>query len=253
MAYDNPARRLHILLHKAFDFEDPSKAQKGIQSRQIWAGVFAVDSNNKTELLIYAEEFLALLKSTREAVKRFHSVNHASYVRALDHISSAVYSHGFLGSQWNVLGATLKNPAIMDILEITANTIDRETRLFEITQEQLDELLDSVKTLLDDVLRSDLDDDIKTFLIVRLEEICSAIHHYTVCGSEGLCHVVEANIGAVLLKSIGLTPEQKAHPAWKKFFDLMMKFGVLLGLIADADGFLLPRAGDLIKHLLPGE
>ena len=46
--------------------------------------------------------------------------------------------------------------------------------------------------------------ELKAFLTVRIEEVCSALRHYSFSGSEGLRIVVESSIGGAVLKSYGL-------------------------------------------------
>ncbi|NEP15467.1 MAG: hypothetical protein F6J97_01035 [Leptolyngbya sp. SIO4C1] len=251
MAYDNPARRLHSLLTKAFDVADKQDNKQSVSCNVVWSQVFGVHVNQKTELLSYAEEFLFLLKCSREAIERLQSVRKEPYLRPLDHISNQIQSHGFFGGKWANLGNGLNNPAIMDMLEITANAIDVQGQLMTLEESQLAELLDATSSLLEEVRASNLDIDIKTFLSVRLEEICHAIDHYSVYGSEGLRRVVETNIGATVLKTYGLYSNGETPAPIQKFLNLMLKFGSWLGLAADVSEFLLPTAAELIKQLPP--
>lgn len=253
MAYDNPARRLHELLTEAFAVGAKQKNQQNLISNVVWAQVFGVNLTSKSELLSYAEEFFFLLKCSRESIEQLQDVRKEPYLRPLDHISQNIQRHGLLASKWASLESGLKNPAMMDMLEITANAIDGQSQLIELEEAQLTELRDNVTALLEDVRTSNLDSDIKVFLITRLEDILSTINHYSVCGSEGLRRVVEANIGATMLKTYGLYSNGEAPSLIKDFFNLMVKFGSLLGIAKNVSEFLLPAAKEVIGNLLlPG-
>ena len=248
MAYDNPVRRLHNLLTKAFDAGD---GQPTAASKLIWAKVFEVSANDNESLISCTDELYGLLRSSLDAVKGLRSVNSEPHLRTLIRIRSLLYSKNFLNDQWNKFSSGLKDQSLMDLLEMTANAIDRESQLAELSQDQLNDLLTSTKELLEEVRQSDLDNDIKTFLIIRLDEVCSAIQYYSISGSAGLRHVIEANIGGTLLKLNGLAPEERKTSALKKFLQLMVKGAGLLGLMADVEGFLLPKVAEILQ-LPPG-
>ena len=91
----------------------------------------------------------------------------------------------------------------------------------------------------------------KTFLVIRLEEICTAIRHYSLGGPERLRTVVEANIGGIILRSIGISSEDKEKPILRKVFDWLLTLGGILDLAANTQGYLLPKAAEITKFLLP--
>ncbi|ESA37140.1 hypothetical protein N836_00230 [Leptolyngbya sp. Heron Island J] len=244
MAYDNPVRRLHSLLIKAFE---AGNGQPTAASKLIWAKVFEVSVDDNESLISCTDELFGLLRSSLDAVKGLHSVNSNPHMRTLIRIRSLLYSKNFLNDQWKIFSSGLKDQSLMDLLEMTANAIDRETRLTKLSQDQLNDLLTSAKELLEDIRQSDLDDDIKNFLFIRLDEVCSAIQYYSISGSTGLRRVIEANIGGTLLKLSGLTPEERKTSVLTKFLHLMVRGAGLLGLMADAEGFLLPKVAELLQ------
>lgn len=251
MQCDNSARRLHYLLHKAFDYADQSKAQK-LTSTVVWAKVFEIDPNDAAKLEYCSEEFLFLLRCARREVQRLQVVKHEPYLRVIDFIGARIHQHGFWGGPWHQLGSSLKNPAMMDLLAVIADSIDSSSQLMALDKKDLDDLLNSINTLMEEVRNSNLENSFRTFLIVRLEELRVAIMHYSISGSEGLRNVVEANIGSILLKCSGLKPTQRQDAGVQKFVALMVRLGGLLGIAADLDGFLLPAMKRVFQQLPPG-
>lgn len=255
MEYDNPARRLHILLNKAFEIaslkeKDTATKKVPLKSRSVWIDVFGIQ-NNDEELLEYTEEFILLVKRTREEIKKMPSIRHATYMKGVNFISKSISLYGLTGKNWNEQGRLLKNESFIDYIEMVADAIDNRSKLPNLSKEQLDELRKDIDSILEDVLGSSLSEDIKLFLITRLQEIKSAIIHYSVSGSSGLVRVVEANIGATFLKSFNLSPESKSY--FKKFFELMGKISMVLGFGADFKGFLLPTVTKVIDLIEPRE
>jgi hypothetical protein len=113
---------------------------------------------------------------------------------------------------------------------------------------QLDEFLSEFENLLREVHDSDLGKQIKTYLIVRLEEICSAIRHYDIGGPERLRLVVDASVGGLLLRAADITSQDKEKPIFKKFLEKILTLGGLLDTAANIQGYLFPM---LKKLFLP--
>lgn len=249
MAQDNPARRLHSLLTNAFEIEDQFQDKQNLSSRTVWAQVFKTKDAD-TEVLEYLEELHFLIKHTREAIKGLPGVRHELYLKPIEFFSLRISQKGLIGDKWGNQGRHLRQQHMLDLLEATADAIDNDNYLIELTQEQLNGLLSDAKSMLEEVLNSDLDNDIKMFLVIRLEEICSAIQHYAVSGSAGLRKVVEANIGSTLLKSFGVKTEETNQ--LRKFVGLMVKIGSWIGILADTESFLLPKVSEIFRQLPPG-
>ncbi|EDX82343.1 hypothetical protein S7335_900 [Synechococcus sp. PCC 7335] len=251
MSHDNPVRRLHQIITKACEIASAHR-DRTVASSDIWASTFKIRKNDHSALTGYAEAFYVLLRQSRRVIEQLPVDDHSPYLQALDFVSSTISKYGFFSPQWGNLGNTLQSKPMMAMLSMTADAIDRDVKQAALSQEHLTELLNLTKALLDDVLNSDLEEDLKSYLIVHLEDVVRAIRHYSVSGSEGLRLVINANIGATLLKSMGLSPQAKRQTEWRKFLGLMLKFGGLLGLVADADEYLLPKLEEITKLLPPG-
>jgi hypothetical protein len=252
MQYDNPARRLHRILTKALDVSATQGAPNSVSSVNVWKAVFneSDDENFPTDL----DGIHTLIKLTRDAICRLQKVGDQNiYLKVLDELSMSVHQCGLLSSQWNLVHSGLSKPLLLDMIAATADQIDNESNLFELTQEQQKDLLNSAQALLDEICKSDVDRELKIYLMVRLEEICTAIRHYSIDGSDGLSRIVEANIGGAVLKSIRLADESREKTLYKRFFELMLKFASLLGIAADVNGFLLPSVIEISKLLPPGK
>ena len=250
MSSNNPARRLHQLLTKACEIGS-SQNNRAVTSSWVWSRTFEFKEDDHVTLNSHAEAFYGLLSQTRKTIKKLPVDDHSPYFQSIDAISATFSKHGFFSAQWGSLGNTFQGGATMAMLLMTADAIDRDVDLVGLTQEQLKELIESTKALLDDVVGSELNEDLKSYLVVHQEEILSSIRHYCVSGRERLRRVLSANIGGALLKSIGLGPKEQKRAPWRKFLSLILKFGGLLGLASDADGYLLPKLEDLVKLLPP--
>lgn len=251
MNYDNPAQRLLKILRSAFEIASTiDKDSNKVNSVIVWSKVFNVSSQSPVDLAQYAEEFVFLLKASRDAVNNLQRITSPDpYLDCLNDISRCIQEIGMLG-KWSSFNGRLNNSKVLNALAMTADAVTNENRLVELSEDQLAEMLADTTVLLDKVLHSDIDDELKIFLTVRLQEICNAIEHYSIRGSAGLQHVIEKTLGAAALKAYVLGKEPSTF--LQQCVDLVVKFSTLLGLAADVQGFLLPTAAVAAQHMLTG-
>lgn len=252
MQYDNPARRLHHILTTAIDVSATQGEPQNVSSVNVWKGVFAESDNENFPAAL--DGLHSLIKLTRDAVGRLQKVaSRNTYLKALDELSMSVHQYGLLSSQWPLLHSALTRPLLLNLIAAAADIIDTESHLLELTKEQQTELLDSAKALLNEIVESEIDRELKVYLIVRLEEVCTAIRHYNIDGSDGLSRVVEANIGGAVLKLAQLTDKPVEKNFLRNFCQFMLRCASLLGIAADVNGFLLPGMTEILKSLPPGK
>jgi hypothetical protein len=135
------------------------------------------------------------------------------------------------------------------ILDACGNLIAQELPVENLGEQKLSDYLLECEDLLVKVTESDLTDDLKTFLIVRLEEVYSAIRHYSIGGSDRLRTVVEANIGGMILRSPGISSKDREKPILKTLFSWFLSFGSLLGMVTDSQSLL--QSGFVTQFFLP--
>ncbi|BAY23732.1 hypothetical protein NIES2100_35240 [Calothrix sp. NIES-2100] len=244
MGQNNAARRLYDAFQYAFVNGNSAEL-----AYKVLANAFKVENPELNPHFLI--EIYVLLSEVEKKLKLLKKVDNVElYVKAIREIQFYIQTSNPLLSQWDGIKNQIQNRNFIFILDACANFIAQEQPEPELTEEQLQEYLEQCESLLQEVVSSDLAEDIKTFLVVRLEEICSAIRHYKIGGPERLRTVVEANIGAIILRSDAYTPEQKKGII-SKIFGLLMTFGGVLDLAANTQGYLLPKAAELLKYLLP--
>jgi hypothetical protein len=197
-------------------------------------------------------EFFLLLAEVERTVKQLKKVNDLDeYIDAVKEIQSIFFTYGLFQGKWDAVRSTIQNRNFILILSSCANFIAQEQIDPSLSEEQLQKFLQECETILQEVVESDLPEDMKTFLVIRLEEICTAIRHYSLGGPERLRTVVEANIGGIILRSSGISSEDKEKPILRKVFDWLLTLGGILDLAANTQGYLLPKAAEIARFLLP--
>jgi hypothetical protein len=245
MEQNNAARRLCNILE--------STVANGNNDQLIYqalAGALGIGNPDANKHLF--TEFFILLAEVERIVKQLKRVkNLEKYIHAIEEIQSIFFTYGIFQGKWSLVSSTIQNRNLILILDSCANFIAQEQIDPSLSEEQLQEYLQQCEGLLQALMESDLTEDIKTFLIVRLEEICTAIRHYALGGPERLRTVVEANIGGMILRSAGLNPQEKEKPILRNIFSWLLNLGGLLDLAANTQGYLLPKVVEIARYLLP--
>jgi hypothetical protein len=118
----------------------------------------------------------------------------------MEDLNSLLFNHNIFGDHWNHISTSVRNGNFVSILDDCADKIAEEAQLNSLSENQLQEYLSQCEDLLKEIMTSEMENDIKEFLIVRLEEICIAIRRYSTGGSERLQATIESNIGGILLR-----------------------------------------------------
>lgn len=245
MEQSNAARRLHdILKHAIATGENDKKIY------QVIAEVLNIENPSGEKYLF--TDFFVLLAEVERIVRQLKRVgNLDEYIDAIREIQSAFFTCGVFQGKWEQLSSTIQSRNLILVLDSCANFIALEQIDPLLSEEQLQKYLQECEDLLQEVMKADLPKDIKTFLIVRLEEICTAIRHYSLGGPERLRTLVEANIGGMILHGAGISLQEEEENILKKIFKWLVTLGGILDLAANTQGYLLPKVGEITKYLLP--
>lgn len=247
--YDNPARRLHDILTEAIEASEEIGPPSKVATKAVWNAVFG--EGDDSHIISSIDEIHGLIYLTRNCINRLQVSNRVSHLKGLEQVSKAVHSTNLLSGTWGDMHTRLNQPMVLDFLAVIADAIDSNGQVLALAEGQQLDLLNSAQSLLDEVASSAIDRDLKIFLSIRLEEVCSALRHYSFSGSEGLRIVVESSIGGTALRSYNFDERQSGQSLLGKFLKLLLKCGTLLGITANVDGFLLPEVTELAEKLLP--
>lgn len=241
----NSAKRLYRILKEALN----DGADNTLTS-DILAAAMGMGMPVETQLY-QLTDFFELLSIVERDLKKLKEVEDIDeYLRIVRDIKELFIATPINQTPWSIFKSNLAGRNLILPLNAIAKFLDQEYPQRSLDQKQLDKFLSEFEILLQEVHTSDLEEKIKTYLIVRLEEICSAIRHYDISGSERLRLVVEANIGGLLLRAADITSQDKEKPVFKKYFEKILTFGGLLDTVANIQGYLLPKLAELF--LPPG-
>lgn len=244
MEEDNAARRLCNMFNIAFKEDDGNKYIYIV----LGLALGIIDPENNKHLIT---EVFVMLSEVDKELKKLQKVNNIEiYIKGIQEIQYYLVTANIYQGTWNQLKPNIENRNFILVLESCANFIALEKPNIALSETQLTEYLKQCEALLEELIISELSDDIKTYLVERLEEVCTAIRNYKIGGSKRLKIVIESNIGAIVLHNKDYTLEQK-NGLIGKIFNFFMTIGSVLDLGANTEGYLLPKLASLAKFLLP--
>jgi hypothetical protein len=229
----NSAKRLYRILKGALN----DGADDALTSSVILAAMVMPVETQLYRLTDFFE-LLSIVERDLEKLKEVEDID--EYLRIVRDIKELFIANPINQTTWSTFKSNLAGRNLILPLSAIAQFLEQEYPQRSLEQKQLDEFLSEFEILLQEVHDSDLEEKIKTYLIVRLEEICSAIRHYNIGGPERLRLVVEANIGGLLLRVADITSQDKENPVFKKYLEKILTFGGLLDTASNIQGYLLP-------------
>lgn len=244
MQQSNSGRRLCNILEKA--------VEEGNKEAAIYTVIGSVLGVEDVSNKYFLTDFFVLMADVERVVTHLKKVpRQDKYIDAIREIQNIFFTYSIPGDKWVNVSNLIENRNLILLLDACATFISQENPEINLSENQLEEYLSKCEELLKEAMESDLSNDIKTFLVVRLEEICTAIRHYSIGGPERLRTVVEANIGGMILRSAGISPQDQEKPILKEIFGWLLSFGSILGLASDTQEFLLPKVIEVAQFLLP--
>lgn len=139
--------------------------------------------------------------------------------------------------------------ATLEKLKFCADMLSRQQGEIVLNTEELNEFFNEIKTLFERVVASNLDKEIKSFLLDKLRDIEQAIVNYKFKGSEGLIQAVQATLGATLLNEN--VRKEGDNPAVASFFQIVSRIASLLSVYTKTKK-LGADVGVVLQKLLPG-
>jgi len=134
-------------------------------------------------------------------------------------------------------------------LKFVADALSRQQGEIALNTEELNELSNEVRALLEKVLDADLDKDIKSLILGKVQDIDQAIINYKFQGSKGLSQVIDSTFGALIQNE--KLRSQKENPTVTSFFTLISRVASVLNVYNNTKK-LAPDVGKMLQHLLSG-
>ncbi len=224
----NPAGRLHEILSKA------KKSPSGT-AFSLWSGVFEVTVEStrarnplqaeleaQIEVISRIFQFKKLIEDTEESLHRIDGLSE-KYFRPFDRIRPLVkQSIGFMNADLSgMLGQITEGD--MTVLEFCSERLEGLHSESLVDEKELQSILEDVTTLFDEVKISELDVELKTFILDGLESIRRGIYEFRIRGSQRLKEAI-AEIIASFVMNHEITKTPQDQESWARFNRTLKRF-----------------------------
>lgn len=186
---NNPAGRLHELLVAA----RAVSPQKGMKA--IWMEVLEADGD--ATLLRRLGQVYTLPGDIRSQVKAHPEENEELLLRPLVKVEAGLQLP--FGAKGQQLRQTVDDAALIG-LEWTSERLSQVRGEPAVAEDDLKQLQVLVQELFEEVLRAEIDDELRTFLLRHLQTMEAAIEEVRICGVSAIRDVVEATVGGIGLR-----------------------------------------------------
>jgi hypothetical protein len=229
MSQNNSAHRLSEILERAINLEGSQNILSVLQQ-----------SMEATDNPYPIVDFFVLIADVEQSISYLKNIRKKNeYLGAINELKGLFSSYEVRNvDHWNFIKNEIRSKHLALIIDACGNFLSQEFLVTHLDEDEIKKYLSECEELLQEVTGSDLSDDLKTFLVIRLEEICTALRHYSIGGSERLQKIVEANIGGMILQSVNMKDKDKGNELLKKLFSWFITVGALLGMYNDVQTLL---------------
>ena len=244
MKANNSARCLHEILKTAMNCPNPD-----VTIAHALAPALKVD-NPDLEKYKYGD-FFRLIREVEEDVSTLKNIDELEdYLSAIQEVSGIFLSVRMFQDSWSSIYPLIQQSRSLTNINSCALFLEQRDKYPTLEKEALEGYLQDCQAMIEDVLSSDLEDDIKIFLVIKLRDICTAIENYHLGGTKKSKRVIEENLGGLLLRSYGLALEEKNKPIYSRLFTYFLTFGGVLDTAANVQGYLVPKITEVVQLLL---
>jgi hypothetical protein len=192
-----------------------------------------------------AYQLLELQWQSVEEIKRL-GIYEGAKQRNMETIAKKLYE--ISGRSWNGDGLQLISDTEVDSLELIAEDISTRLNIKLADKSLIDNLVKSIATLTDQVLKSELEEEFKRDLVEGLEGLRRSCLVYRMRGNGAIRPAMD-QVSGVVFRHWLITPENAKQPVVKGFFELLGQVDTVLNVGAHAQN-LLPAVVEAFQRLV---
>ena len=187
----NPIERLHDTLTKVLEFGQ-TQARPDALAQDVWIRTFGL---NQVRLLVNLHDIVSIVKLCEQSVRRGSTVNQELHLEQIEKMKVGLGLIAIRSGTWQQFQLTF-NDDFMNVLLMMSENISIHGGEEVIPEEELASLQSDVEDIINKVVDSGLDTDIKSVLFEGLEAVRDALLNYQIYGAEGIRNAVDKNVGS---------------------------------------------------------
>lgn len=197
MKYDNPAARLLSIIEIGRSIP-PNQI-----CREAWQQLLNVQDNNAL-LMSRLGKVMELPGLAINQIKEMYPEQGDTWSHWSSQVNTGFMSQN-LNATWSTFIGNIDTHTIT-YLRMSASLLEAKSNTNTISDADLQEIITKIKSLCDDIIESDMNDDIKKYLLRYIGKLVIALDEYKITGAISLLESIETTIGHAHI-----------HPQYKSF------------------------------------
>jgi hypothetical protein len=219
---NNPAGRLHEILVKV-------KQKSGSQpTRKVISELFDVSENDTGQILLIWADLINLVSDAREALANLENIDHNIYLRPFGKIEKILATIN-LNQSWDQFSKQIDEATLFG-LQFCSDTLGRSIGQSAIEDKNILELKNEINILIEKVLKTGLEKEIKSLIVTNLGNIQRAFIVYQINGIDGIKKEFERTIGSLVLhhSEIKNSQSEKDNQSVSDVFTFLEKLNTII-------------------------
>ena len=216
----NPFKRLHDSFSIIIEQAREQGAPPNRLAQAVWLNALQTDESG-----LYNKQFelLLVVNSCEQLITRTFELNRERYLARMNKVREGILCIG--SKTWEEFRRTI-NDDFMDVLEVTSDNISLSGGEEVITEEELASLQSDIEDIINKVVDSGLEDELKRVLFDGLESVRSALMNYQMFGAEGIRQSLDRNFALPFRYSdqfIRASGNEEGKKIVSDFFDFLKR------------------------------
>ncbi len=197
-------------------------------------------------------DFFSILSTAREEIRKMKG--RESSCRVIEKLND--YFINNINITWKDFAKYIDDGNIIDLLHSLADHYHTQNPTIFLESDFLDRLEEQFNSLLDEIIDSDLSNNLKRFLTKQIENILYAIRRYSIDGTEGLEKAIKSFVTDLVMVEKHIDKKDKKNPIYSRCLAGFSSLLVILrpspydviGVVPAIDDYYRPRIEEFIKN-----
>jgi hypothetical protein len=197
-------------------------------------------------------DFFSILSTARKEIERMKG--RESSRRVIEKLNDYFINNNDI--KWKDFAKFIDDGNIIDLLHFVADHYHTQNPAIFLESGFLDGLKNQFNSLLDEIIDSDLSNNLKRFLTKQIEDILYAIRRYSIDGTEGIEKATKLFVSNLVMVEKSIDKEDKKNSLYTKCLAGVSSLLVILrpspydiiGVVPAIDDYYRPRIEEFIKN-----
>lgn len=224
--------------------QEGKRIQQNTKCIDAWAKILNTSPNDQPLLFKRLGSVMALPSQVKEVVLNTKGISDTEpYLNWLSPINNA-FTQQNLSMGWDTFINYIDQHTI-NYLSMTTDMLNLQKPEPTLKDDQLTSLKTNFIDIKKEINDSDLDIDLKKFMLTRIKDILNALDEYKFNGIEPISDAINITIGQIVINN-DIASKSKENSVAKKFWNLIVDASVLVTLTTG-----VPQIESNLQNLLP--